>query len=95
MQYGLTRGMRDCLLVIQELSAAGVAPNYDEIARELDVRSKGTVHRLVAALVARGHLAKLDRRSRSLSVLRPIAMPEEPEIVGFFEASPQLLRSLP
>lgn len=83
--YGLTRNQRDCLLVIQELSGGGVPPSLDEIAHELGFASRGQVHILLVALRDRGHIAWLPRQARSTTVLRPIPMPEEPEIVGFFE----------
>lgn len=78
--YGMTPLMRDCLLVIQELSADGVPPSYTEIARELDLKSKSGVHRLVSSLTSRGHLARLPHRRRSLAVRVPLPMPPDAPI---------------
>lgn len=77
--YGLTRDMRDCLLVIQELSAAnnGVPPSYREIQAELGVASISRVFELVAALEQRGWLARRLAAGRSLRVLRSLPMPQE------------------
>lgn len=86
--FGLTRAQRDTLLVIQELTAAdGIAPSYDQIRRELEIASRGRICTIIDALVERGHVARLPRRRRSLVVLRPIPMPEEPVIVGFAGAA--------
>ncbi|MBF6560512.1 MAG: hypothetical protein IVW56_09495 [Candidatus Binataceae bacterium] len=80
--YGFTRGtMRDCLMVIEELTAAnGISPSFAEIRRELDLASMSQVARLIAALEFRGHLARRPGRARTLTVLRSIPLPEEPEI---------------
>ncbi len=72
---GLTAIQRDALLIIQELSAGGVAPTYDEIARELDI-VKSNAHRVVARLVERGFVAFRKGSQRSIVVLRPIPMPD-------------------
>lgn len=89
--YGLTRAQRDCLLVIQELSGDGVPPSLDEIAHELCLCNRGRAHALLTGLRDRGFLTWLPHRARSIAVVRPIPAPEEPEIVGTFEAPPQLL----
>lgn len=92
---GLTRGMRFCLLIIQELidASGGVSPSYAEIQRELCVSSKETVFRLIGCLIERGYLTRIRGRHRSLAVLRRVEMPEEPEFVGFF-ADPALAAQL-
>jgi SOS-response transcriptional repressor LexA len=81
---GLTALQRDCLLVIEELTAAanGVAPSFDEIAWELGFSTKSAVARLVAALEARGWLARRRCSSRSLVVLHPLPLPipDPPEL---------------
>jgi SOS-response transcriptional repressor LexA len=84
---GLTREMRWCLLVIQELTdcAGGICPSYAEIQRELCASSRACVFRLVSCLEQRGYLARLPGRSRSLAILSRIEMPEEVEFVGAFE----------
>jgi SOS-response transcriptional repressor LexA len=88
---GLTRQQRDCFLVIQELRDRHVAPTYDAILHELDLASRGKVARLVAALEERGWLRRVRAGGRlRLELLGAIAMPEEPEIVGLFDA-PDLL----
>jgi len=84
--YGLTRRQRDVLLVIQELTGtAGRPPSIAEIAAELEIASRSQVHEILRALRTRGWVDWLPAAARSLRVLQPIAMPEEPEFVGFFE----------
>lgn len=87
--FGLTRTMRDCLLVIQELTALdGVAPKLDEIAHEMCFANRGRVQRLILDLKDRGYIDWLPYRRRSIVVLRPIPMPAEPEFVVLSDAPP-------
>lgn len=91
--YGLTRVQRDCLLIVQELTAAnGIAPSLEEIGHELGFRGKNGVHRILVILRDRGHIDWLPCKSRSLTVVRPIPMPEEPTIIGTF-AAPEVARA--
>lgn len=79
--YGLTARQRDTLLVFQELMALdGIAPSYREIAAELEIAGMGEVVRRLRALRDKGYIDYLPFRSRSIVVLRPIPMPDEPEI---------------
>ena len=81
MACGLTPLMRGCLLVIQELSEAnGFSPSFREIGRELGLSSLSSVARLIASLEVRGHLARRPGHARTLTVLRSIPRPDEPEI---------------
>lgn len=81
---GLTRLQRDTLLVIQELSADGVAPSITEIAAALSCGSRSLVHGVLGRLRDRGYIAWRRAEARSITVLRALPMPEEPAIVGFF-----------
>jgi SOS-response transcriptional repressor LexA len=84
---GITRAQRDTMRIIQELTdAAGVPPSFREIANELGVRSNCSVASLIDGLVDRGYLGRAPGRARSLTVLRPVPMAEDVEIVGFFDA---------
>lgn len=82
MPYGLTSKQYYCLCVIQELTDKhGVSPIYDEIAHELEIRSKSGIARLVKGLEERGYLTRIPARARSLMILRRVPMPVEAEIV--------------
>jgi len=61
--------------IVRYIGEHGVAPSYDEIRRDLNLRSKSAVHRYVEALVDRKYLRKMPYRARALEVLRH---PEEP-----------------
>lgn len=76
--YSLTRAQMTCMQVIQELTdaAGGVAPSYAEISREMDMGSRSGVHRLIAALEARGYLARLPFQARTLTILARLPMPD-------------------
>lgn len=66
---GLTPRQADCLRVIRErLAQSGVPPTYDEMCLTLGIASKSGVHRLVDALVARGHLRRIPNHARGLAL---------------------------
>ena len=66
---GLTHRQAECLRVIRErLAQSGVPPTYDEICVALDIASKSNVHRLVDALVERGHLRRIPNHARGLAL---------------------------
>ena len=82
MIVGLTRTQHDMMLIIQELVALdGHSPSYREIAHEMSLANVGGVGRIVDLLVERGYLDRQPCCARSLVVLRPVPMPDEPEFV--------------
>lgn len=68
---GLTLRHRECLDVIRRLTVDGVPPSYSQIAREMHLKSKSGVWRLVDSLVARGHLQRGYRLAHSLVIIEP------------------------
>lgn len=65
---GLTQRQAECLAYVRSrLEDSDVAPSLDEIAAYLGV-VKSSVHRMVSALVERGHLVRLQNRSRGLAL---------------------------
>jgi len=46
----------------------GKSPSFDEIKDGLGIKSKSGVHRLVTALVERGHLVRMPNRARTLAL---------------------------
>lgn len=46
------------------------SPSFDEMRVAIGLASKSGVHRLIAGLIERGYLAKLECRARALTVLR-------------------------
>lgn len=74
-RMGLTPNQADCMRVIQELmDQSGVCPSYQELADELDLRSKGAIHRLITRLIERGYLRRQPHHSRALEILRRVPL---------------------
>jgi repressor LexA len=69
----MTPKMRETLLLLQRtIDATGVAPSFDEMAAELGLASKSGVHRLLEALTARGHIARLPGKARAIVIVRRV-----------------------
>jgi len=78
--YGLTTRATELLAVIREWRVLrGGTPTYDQMAAELGVRSKATVHRLVKQLAERGLVRRLPGRAQSVALVEPqtITLPED------------------
>ena len=82
MSVGLTTKQRNALAFISSYMEqhGGVAPSYQDITNGLGMRSRSSAHRLIKALVSRGHIRQLafnegegNALSRSLEVVAPIA----------------------
>lgn len=75
--HSLTLCQRQAMQIIQELfDATGIAPSYKELARELGVTSRGSVHRLILALEERGYITRLPHRARTIAIRRRVPMPD-------------------
>lgn len=67
---GLTPRQRDCQMAIERaVDATGVAPSLREIGARLGIAHSG-VHRIVAALAARGWVRLTHHRARAVTLLR-------------------------
>lgn len=67
----LTRKQVELLKYIEKrISSDGVSPSFDEMKRELNLRSKSGIHRLITALEERGFIRKLAYKARALEVLK-------------------------
>jgi len=64
----------------RHIRAEGVAPTIAELAANLRLKSKGTVHRYVQALIAKGKLERHGNGWRGLRIVG-LAMPEQPSNV--------------
>jgi repressor LexA len=68
-QLGLTPKMRALKhFIASRIEATGCAPSFDEMMPAIGQKSKSGVHRLVLALVERGHLERLPGRARALRI---------------------------
>ncbi len=83
----LTLRQRDCLHFIRDFIADnGFAPNFEEIADGLGIRSRGTVHRYVHALSKSGHLKLHPLRARGIELLEPMPHPSSKSAVPLLGA---------
>ncbi len=71
MQYSLTPKQAKLLAFIREYMATsgGVAPCYSEMMAATGDASKAGIHRRLAGLAERGHIAQMKNRARSIVLL--------------------------
>jgi len=66
---GLTPAQADVLFYIKQcLEESTIAPSFDEIKDYLGLKSKSGVHRIVHALIERGHIHMMKDRKRSIAL---------------------------
>ena len=70
---GLSKRQRDCLTLIERLSANGVAPSLGELTAVMGYASRSATHRLLTCLRERGYVTWRPGSARSLTLLRPAA----------------------
>jgi SOS-response transcriptional repressor LexA len=78
--YGLTTRAVELLAVIRAFRAQhGRVPTYEEMAADLGVAAKSTVHRLLTQLEARGIVRRLHHKRQSVELIEPrtITLPED------------------
>lgn len=69
MSVSLTTTQANCFNFVKAyIGATGVGPSYQEIADHLHLRSRGTVNRILNALVERGAIERLPYKARALSI---------------------------
>lgn len=68
---GLTTAQAELLYFIRQHTerTGGVAPSFEDMKQHLGLASKSGIHRLICALVERGHLRRIPNRARALEVL--------------------------
>lgn len=68
IKLSVTGKQAHMLAYIRSFSEAndGRSPSYDEMAYALSMRSKSGVHRMVTALVERGHIHRIPGRARTI-----------------------------
>lgn len=78
--FGLTTRAVELLAVLRAFKAQhGRVPTYDEMAVDLGVSAKSTVHRLLTQLEDRGLIRRLYHRRQSVELIEPrtITLPED------------------
>ena len=53
--------------LIKKIEENGVSPSYEEICKELSLKSKSGIHRIVKSLEERGYIERLKNRARSIA----------------------------
>ena len=53
--------------LIKRLEEHGVSPSYEEICKELCLKSKSGIHRIVKSLEERGYIERLENRARAIA----------------------------
>ena len=53
--------------LIKRLEEHGVSPSYEEICKELSLKSKSGIHRIVKSLEERGYIEHLENRARAIA----------------------------
>lgn len=67
----LTEKQYSLLLYIYKFQKEnGICPSYDDMCREVNIKSKSTVSNLIKALVERGYCQRLENRARAIEVIR-------------------------
>lgn len=78
--YGLTLRAAELLAVIRAWKVQhGCAPTYDEMAAEMGMASRSSIHRLIGQLEYRGLVRRLHGKRQSVEVVQPrtITLPED------------------
>ena len=53
--------------LIKRIEENGVSPSYEEICKELSLKSKSGIHRIVKSLEERGYIERLENRARAIA----------------------------
>ena len=53
--------------LIKRLEEHGVSPSYEEICKELSLKSKSGIHRIVKSLEERGYIERLENKARAIA----------------------------
>ena len=75
MKYSLTPKQAELLAFIKTYmdTSGGVAPSFSEMREGTTINSKSSIHRILAGLEERGHIAQMKNRSRSIVLLDEVA----------------------
>jgi len=67
----LTRKQNELLtFLISEIEKNGVSPSYEEICRELHLKSKSGIHRIIKSLEERGFIERLENKARAIAPIK-------------------------
>ncbi len=67
----LTRKQNELLTyLISEIEKNGVSPSYEEICKELNLKSKSGIHRIIKSLEERGYIKRLENKARAIGPIK-------------------------
>ena len=67
----LTKKQRELLLFLeQRISLSGVTPSFEEMKKNVGLKSKSGIHRLISGLEERGFIKKLPFKARAIEILK-------------------------
>ena len=67
----LTRKQNELLTyLINEIEKNGVSPSYEEICKELHLKSKSGIHRIIKSLEERGFIERLENKARAIAPIK-------------------------
>ena len=70
--------------LIKRLEEHGISPSYEEICKELSLKSKSGIHRIVKSLEERGYIERLENRARAIAPKKnPNGQPYISNIINF------------
>lgn len=79
----LTRKQAELLdFIIGRIDETGIAPSFEEMKEAMSLSSKSGVHRLIDALVERGHLRRIPNRARSLELCSDLQGWDDKALIG-------------
>ena len=72
-----------------QLARNGVSPSFNEMARGLQLASRGQIVRYLEGLEERGWIRRLPRRARAIDLLAPPTLPRAPDGAPLFFVTPK------
>ncbi len=67
---GLTQKQHQVFqFLVEYIGKSGIAPSYEEIAKELRITSKAIVMRHLDELMARGYIRRIPNKARAIEIL--------------------------
>jgi SOS-response transcriptional repressor LexA len=62
--------------LLRYLKSRKTCPSFEEMMKALGLRSKSGVHRLIEALIERGHIKRLPNRARAIELVEEPHLPD-------------------
>ena len=67
----LTRKQNELLTyLINQIEKNGISPSYEEICKELNLKSKSGIHRIIKSLEERGFIERIENKARAIAPIK-------------------------